>query len=209
VASIALVLNLQTGRVSPQFHVQFDPTFQTMKASFGGQSPKFRWQSIWGFTSDLAMKQEGATNGVPNWAPEPVAVEVPSNLPDLQSADSDVDDDSKSVSMIGCLEDEGFQTSENQTLWRSNRVRKPVERFEFEAMLAEILDTTTNAEEAEFEDTHSPAPGGFFAWRQSLEMKQSLQITLCLHFVHPMILTHFAFMKHSVHPILTSSGMQW
>jgi hypothetical protein len=34
--SVALVLSLTTGQVSPQFHVQFDPTFQTMKASFGG-----------------------------------------------------------------------------------------------------------------------------------------------------------------------------
>ena len=31
VRSVALVLNLQTGHVSPQFHVRYDPTFSTIK----------------------------------------------------------------------------------------------------------------------------------------------------------------------------------
>ena len=38
--SVALVLNLETGFVSPQFHVVFDPSFQTIKKSFGGNPPK-------------------------------------------------------------------------------------------------------------------------------------------------------------------------
>jgi hypothetical protein len=49
---VALVLSLQTSRVSPQFHVQFDPTFQMMKSTFSGWSPESRWLSICGFTSD-------------------------------------------------------------------------------------------------------------------------------------------------------------
>jgi hypothetical protein len=36
---VALVLNLTTGRVSPQFHVAFDPSFQTMRKSFGNEPP--------------------------------------------------------------------------------------------------------------------------------------------------------------------------
>jgi hypothetical protein len=47
--TVALVLNLVTGRVSPQFHVQFDPSFQTVKNSFGGKSPPSLWQSVCGF----------------------------------------------------------------------------------------------------------------------------------------------------------------
>ena len=31
--NIALVLNMETGTVSPQFHVQFDKTFSTIKES--------------------------------------------------------------------------------------------------------------------------------------------------------------------------------
>ena len=48
--SVALVLNMTTGRVSPQFHVSFDPTFQTVKTSFGGKSPPSLWQTVCGFT---------------------------------------------------------------------------------------------------------------------------------------------------------------
>jgi Reverse transcriptase (RNA-dependent DNA polymerase) len=47
--TVALVLSLTTGRVSPQFHVQYDPSFQTVKASFGGSSPPSLWQSVCGF----------------------------------------------------------------------------------------------------------------------------------------------------------------
>jgi hypothetical protein len=112
----------------------------------------------------LVTKQEGAADG-PDWALKPVIVQVPSNLPGLRSADSDTDDGSKSVSTIGSLEDEGFPTSEDQTLQRSNRVRKPVEQFKFEAMLTEILDTTTDAGGAEFESPHSPAPGEIFSMK--------------------------------------------
>jgi hypothetical protein len=113
----------------------------------------------------LVTKQEGATDGVPDWAPGPVVVEILSELPELQSADTDVDNDSKLVSMIGSLEEEGFQTGEDQTLWHSNRVRKLLKQFKFEAMVAEILDTTTDAEGAEFKDLHSPAPGEIFCMK--------------------------------------------
>ena len=47
--NVALVLNLITGRVSPQFHVQYDPSFQTVRSSFGGKSPPSLWQSVCGF----------------------------------------------------------------------------------------------------------------------------------------------------------------
>ena len=163
-ATVALVLSLQTGRVSPQFHVQFDPTFQTVKSSFGGRSPESRWQRICGFVSDALTKKKDAADG-PEWAPEPVVVQIPSDLQDMQAADLDVEDDDRSVSTIGSLHEEGFQTDEDQTLRRSNRVRKPVERFKFEAMLAEIMDTTTDSEGAEFEDPHSPAPGEIFCMK--------------------------------------------
>ena len=47
--SVALVLNLRTGHVSPQFHVMFDPSFQTVKPSFEGGSPPSLWQQVCGF----------------------------------------------------------------------------------------------------------------------------------------------------------------
>ena len=163
-ATVALVLSLQTGRVSPQFHVQLDPAFQTVKSSFGGRSPESRWQRICGFVSDSLTKRKDATDG-PVWAPEPVVVQVPSDLLDAQAADLDAEDDDRSVLTIDSLQDEGLQTDEDQTLRRSNRVRKPVERFKFEAMLAEVMDVTTDSEGAEFEDPSAPAPGEIFCMK--------------------------------------------
>ena len=57
--SVALVLNINTGRVSPQFHVQFDPSFQTVKESFEGTSPPIQWQAVCGFAKadEEAVKQ--------------------------------------------------------------------------------------------------------------------------------------------------------
>lgn len=43
--SVALVINLQTGHVSPQFHVTFDPTFETDIDN----PPNSRWQIECGF----------------------------------------------------------------------------------------------------------------------------------------------------------------
>jgi hypothetical protein len=42
--SIALVLNLATGRVSPQYHVVFDPAFSTISELSQEPLPKSDWQ---------------------------------------------------------------------------------------------------------------------------------------------------------------------
>ena len=47
--SIALVLNIATGRVSPQFHVKFDPSFATVNVAEGNHVPKATWRVSCGF----------------------------------------------------------------------------------------------------------------------------------------------------------------
>jgi hypothetical protein len=47
--SIVLVLNLTTGHASPQFHVKFDPKFQTVREALGNLSPHSEWQVECGF----------------------------------------------------------------------------------------------------------------------------------------------------------------
>ena len=42
--SVALVLNLTTGHVSPQFHVKFDPTFSTVDPRHGNILPEIKWK---------------------------------------------------------------------------------------------------------------------------------------------------------------------
>jgi len=46
---VALVLNLKTGRVSPQFHVALDPTFSTVSGRDGTLPPVPLWQMQCGF----------------------------------------------------------------------------------------------------------------------------------------------------------------
>jgi hypothetical protein len=55
---VALVLNLETGHVSPQFHVVFDDLFETLRPSAGNPAPESRWQVQTGFVQG---KKSGRT----------------------------------------------------------------------------------------------------------------------------------------------------
>lgn len=74
--SVALVLNLQTGHVSPQFHVSFDPCFQTVKPTYGGQPSDSQWLVKCGFQEPPAAQQEKAPSAAVEWAPEQVEAPV-------------------------------------------------------------------------------------------------------------------------------------
>ena len=50
--SVALVLNLETGHVSPQFHVKFDSKFETVSRKEGAGVPKSKWQQQCYFTDE-------------------------------------------------------------------------------------------------------------------------------------------------------------
>ena len=47
--TVALVLNLTTGHVSPQFHVKFDTKFESVRESLGNLTPESKWQEECGF----------------------------------------------------------------------------------------------------------------------------------------------------------------
>ena len=57
--SVALVLNLKTGHVSPQFHVTFDPKFETVRQSLGNLSPPSEWQKLCGFKASSPSRLQG------------------------------------------------------------------------------------------------------------------------------------------------------
>jgi hypothetical protein len=57
--SVALVLQLKTGHVSPQFHVTFDPKFETVRQSLGNLSPPSEWQKISGFKASSPSRLQG------------------------------------------------------------------------------------------------------------------------------------------------------
>ena len=69
---VALVLNLQTGHVSPQFHVVFDDLFETLRPSTGNLTPVSLWQAETGFVqseasgrSENIVKEPGAQSDDP------------------------------------------------------------------------------------------------------------------------------------------------
>ena len=161
-ATVALVLNLTTGRASPQFHVQFDPTFQTVKRSFGGKSPLSSWQSVCGFTA-AGVKKDKLEGELP--AAPTLPREVPMRAQGVEPApdeEPDDDDDDASVMSEGSLQDDPLQSSDGDTLRRSNRKRHPVERLMYEVLISEVLADTTDSEGAELEAESAPAPGEIF-----------------------------------------------
>jgi len=53
--NVALVLSLETGLVSPQFHCKLDSTFQTLQ-EYGNTLPKSKWQLKAGFIVDKTSR---------------------------------------------------------------------------------------------------------------------------------------------------------
>jgi hypothetical protein len=57
--TVALVLDLKTGYVSPQFHVKWDNQFETVRGKLGNQAPPSLWQQRAGFIK-VIKTSEGA-----------------------------------------------------------------------------------------------------------------------------------------------------
>ena len=71
--SVALVLSLTTGLVSPQFHVTLDSSFQTLRNYYGGHSPASDWQAKARFNADGS---DQLTDKSPNKGVDPSEGEV-------------------------------------------------------------------------------------------------------------------------------------
>jgi len=74
--SVALVLNLQTGLVSPQFHVSFDDHFQTVKDIPIGISNR------WTYLAGLTNVEETSSS---SWTFSPTEIDVPATIPSSHS----------------------------------------------------------------------------------------------------------------------------
>ncbi|MGL4351905.1 MAG: hypothetical protein ACRCT2_15330, partial [Plesiomonas shigelloides] len=55
--SVALVLSLETGLVSPQFHIVFDPSFRTVHPDQSNQVPTSQWQKKCGFAGRVVRQE--------------------------------------------------------------------------------------------------------------------------------------------------------
>ena len=68
--SVALVLNIETGRVSPQFHIKFDPTFSSVRPSSGNRAIEPLWMAQCGFERRKASHPMIAEDSEGNLAKE-------------------------------------------------------------------------------------------------------------------------------------------
>jgi hypothetical protein len=55
--SVALILDIETGLVSPQFHIKLDPLFQTVRGDTQQESHK----SLWQIKSGSVLQKEAST----------------------------------------------------------------------------------------------------------------------------------------------------
>ena len=97
---VSLVLNVQTGKISPQYHVAFDNTFTTVNSLPSNKPLDTQWSQIFKldreFYLDLEYNQDGQlkTSHFPNldsaWldmmSPNTTGVRSPGGAPDVNAA---------------------------------------------------------------------------------------------------------------------------
>ena len=145
--SIALVLNKDTGLVSPQFHVKVDSTFTTMRQSFDNKPLKTNWQAAAGFAVQReSLRSQGERSGLE-------AQDLQTKSQDPSDPIQNVDQEStKETASATQLPSEELQASEPEvTLRRSKRTIKPVTRFTI-AFQATIQGGINQALQEELED---------------------------------------------------------
>ena len=148
--SIALVLNLQTGLVSPQFHVTFDPFFQTVKKTFDGLPISITWLEKTGFKSPSTkrtrsrIQREASSDGQPSpaIAPPQVLFSSPTYQDDgepplpLEGDTSDVlpPEPSEPLDLLPTgASVSPPPESAAEPLRRSTRITRPIERLTYSA----------------------------------------------------------------------------
>jgi hypothetical protein len=123
--SVALVLSLTTGLVSPQFHVQFDDLFETVGRRAGNPVMISKWQALSGFTKPPSSVPRNTT--VSEGVIEGTNVGVPSETAEIPMTEFEpfaeqdflADDDAPYDEPVGPAEG----------LRRSTRAHQPSARF--------------------------------------------------------------------------------
>ena len=174
--TVALVMSLATGRVSPQFHVQFDPSFQTVKKSFGGTSPPSLWQQVCGFSNASRVSPESniktrsgddgrADRAGPTLNTAPNSLNAPYASLDTGELEGDDWSDAGSVDIPAAILQEPVLTQEHddnddgdQTVRRSTCTRIPVVGNRLVDLANEVLFATSVQDNDLAEDPKPSAP---------------------------------------------------
>jgi hypothetical protein len=133
---IALVLNLMTGHVSPQFHIVVDDFFETLRASAGNPVPQSDWQTMTGFIR--SQKQQHTVKAINPLAPRKEHEMEHENNSEIMKDEImtvDATDDmlgqqpTTGADMHERSENKGDSVDDNAIRTKSGRVSKPTERM--------------------------------------------------------------------------------
>ena len=142
-SSVTLVLNLDTGLVSPQYHLQYDDFFETVRPSAGNAQTFSQWQYISGLTTRRAKKEQPASEGARvAFEPEPTIPqsEVSPNEMNLQyeSQPNELDSGDNTADAAGApdVPDRSTDRQQDETdahatrnVSRYGRIRTPTQRM--------------------------------------------------------------------------------
>jgi len=123
---VALVLNLTTGLVSPQFHVKLDSTFKSLEEQ-GLEVPTSLWQTKCGFRVDSTPRRM-----------EPVVEQQPRIIPGTDTQHDTTNEQVPEASAHSEGDQSQATPQEEPPLRRSTRIRKPVDRLTY-AWYSEII----------------------------------------------------------------------
>lgn len=176
--SVALVLNVHTGLVSPQFHVKLDTAFDTISQIYQGETKHLSlWQLKAGFLSSKTIPkgQKAKTESVPPSQPVrhqqtpfsreggiPTVEEAPETQQKTPSQQAQRE--LSTPSEVPTQQPRQAQTQAQNPPRRSKRIRNPSKRL-IQSMMAEIVDQEIEGELFSFQamfshdDTYTEADG--------------------------------------------------
>jgi hypothetical protein len=135
--NVSIVLNTETGNASPQFHLKVDPTFQTMRTSFGNAPLPTKWQEKCWFTEGSKKGQTRSSPSVRTHVEQPQEAQVPIHdpFPVTQESSEGPGSLEGTQEVTGPTDSQMVEPSQMEEpmvpegLRRSSRVRRPVQRY--------------------------------------------------------------------------------
>ena len=153
-SSVSLVLKLDTGLTSPQFHVQYDDFFETVRPSTGNPKTFSQWQYISGLTSRRERDrgtQPTESNQEESYSSIPPSQSQPNDMFLQDETATEQAEDIEDTTNLGSEDDTREQGSETQgnepesrhgNTSRYGRIRKPTQRMKESREQEEIAFST-------------------------------------------------------------------
>jgi hypothetical protein len=132
--NVSLILNLQTGLVSPQYHCQYDDLFETTTGTQVRSIPTSQWQYKAGLVSGTPKLDEEEQRMEDEWEKQSFEDYYSSQENQKQTSESE--------------EEEMDNDEDNINVTRSGRKSKPPEKLYYDVQSCLITTTEPEQEEA-------------------------------------------------------------